>query len=76
MNAVVGSFTYPPLDSNLQFDYNDTVVTSWVTNDFYPTEVVFSLWYSLLNGQSNWTISMTAYYPFPPKPVATIQFRY
>ena len=68
MNAVAGSFPYPPPNSNLQFDYSDTVITSWITNDSYPTEVVLSLWCWLLNGQSNWTISMTAYHPVSPKP--------
>ena len=74
MNAYAGFFTYPPPYSNLQFNYSDTVVTSWVTNDSYPTEVVLSLW--SLSDQSNWTISMTAYHLVSPKPVAAIQLRY
>ena len=60
MNAISGTFTYPPQDSDLQFDYSDSVVTSWVTNDSYPTEAVLTLWYY----QTNWTISMSTHHLF------------
>ncbi len=55
------NFTYPPQNSNLQFDYRDSVVTSWVTRDAHATQGVLSLWYWLLNGQINWTVSMSAH---------------
>ncbi|KAM0796406.1 hypothetical protein BDR22DRAFT_825190 [Usnea florida] len=60
MNAIPGSFTYPPQNSDLQFDYRDSVVTSWVTNDTYPTEVVLT--YSYTN-QTSWLISVVEIVP-------------
>ena len=75
MNALAGNFTYPPPNSNLQFDYEDSVVTSWVTDDSYATECVLSLWYWLLNGQSNWTRSTSTYHPVFPQPTAGIHVR-
>ena len=38
-------FSYPPLGSNLQFNYIDSVVTSWLVFDPNPTECFLSVWY-------------------------------
>lgn len=75
MNAVTGNFSYPH-DGNLQFDYRDSVVTSWVTDDSYALEGVLSLWTWLLNGQKNWTLSMSTYHPVSAQPITTIQVGY
>lgn len=76
MNAVTGNPIHPPPNENLQFDYKDSVVTSWVTDDSYAIEGVLSLWYWLLNGRSNWMICMSTYHPVSPHPTATIQVGY
>ena len=58
MNEISGIFTYPPQNSDLQFDFRDSVVTSWVTNDSYPTEAVLTYWYY----QTNWSIGMSTHH--------------
>ncbi|KAF6219744.1 hypothetical protein HO133_003569 [Letharia lupina] len=57
MNAVSGNFTYPPQNSNLKFDFRDSIVASWVTDDFYATQGVLTLWYYITDAPANWTLS-------------------
>lgn len=40
-----GNFSYPPPGSTLQFNYIDSVVTSWLSFDSDATESYLSVWY-------------------------------
>lgn len=75
MNAVSGNFTYPPQNSNLKFDFRDSIVASWVTDDFYATQGVLTLWYYITDAPANWTLSMSVHYLSSPQSTATIQGR-
>ena len=59
MNAVAGNFTYPPRNSDLQFADRESVVTDWGSTDYDAAENVVSLYFRLLNGKANWTISIS-----------------
>ncbi len=45
MPSSPGSFSYPPPGSNLQFNYIDSVVASWVSFDSNATDCNLQLWY-------------------------------
>lgn len=51
-----GNFSYPPLGSHLQFNYIDSVITSWLVFDTSPINCLLSLYY--WPGEGPWTLGM------------------
>ena len=52
----LGNFSYPP-GTGIQFNYMDSVVTTWTTFDPNATACLFSLWYWVNSHTQPWTVS-------------------
>ncbi|MCJ1301181.1 hypothetical protein MMC08_003980 [Hypocenomyce scalaris] len=57
-----GNFSYPQ-DGGLQFNYIDSLVTTWVTSDPNATARLISLWYYLDSRTQPWAISLNQSVP-------------